>query len=94
LASIRNGRLPSNCPKGFVQPLDKTLVMGGLNAVLAAQEAHLGLLDEAGVTSVGGDIGRSGGFPRGLSVVVWRGETSRSRKCCSGFTLMTGALWL
>jgi hypothetical protein len=29
LASIRNGRLPQKIPKGFVQPLAKTLVMGG-----------------------------------------------------------------
>jgi hypothetical protein len=65
LEAIRTGKGGTQCPAGFVQPLAKTLVMGERNAVLAAQEAHLGLLDQAGVTSVAGDLGRSVSFPRG-----------------------------
>jgi hypothetical protein len=65
LVAIRTGKGGGACPKNFVQPMAKTLVMGDLNAVLLAQEAHLGLLDKAGVTGPSGDLGRARSFPRG-----------------------------
>ena len=65
LASIRTGSYPGICPVGFVQPAARTLLIGGLNAVLAAQVAHCSLLGSAAVVEGAGDIGGLGGFPRG-----------------------------
>jgi hypothetical protein len=45
--------------------------MGDLNAVWAAQEAHLSVLDTAGLNQIGGNVGDSR-FPRGpVSQQVW-----------------------
>lgn len=41
------------------------LVMGDLNAVVAAQEGHFGLLDREGIGDGCGDLGRSERYPRG-----------------------------
>ena len=43
-----------------------TLVMGDLNAALAAQEGHLNLLKSGGVLDGALDIGGLGTMPRGL----------------------------
>ena len=55
--SICSGISGTVCLDHFVQPMASTLVMRGLNAV-AADEAHLGLLDSAGVWRGAKDIGR------------------------------------
>lgn len=56
LASIRCGDAPVYCPTGCTQPhpLAKTFVMCDLNAALAAQLAHVGLL---AALDLGGDAG-------------------------------------
>ena len=65
LDAIRAGVAGPEFPPGFLQPLARTLLMGDLNAVLAAQVAHFNLLERAGVTAGAGDLGASGSFPRG-----------------------------
>ena len=39
--------------------------MGDLNAVVVAQEAHLGLLEMHGIRVGAGNLGAASGFPRG-----------------------------
>ena len=50
---------------GFVQPLARTLVMGGINAVLIAQVAHVGGTAQSWRGIGRGDICSSVLFPRG-----------------------------
>lgn len=71
MESIRAGVPGVSSPPGFVQPQACTLVMGDLNAVWAAQEAHLSVLDTVGLNQIGGNVGDSR-FPRGpVSQQVW-----------------------
>ena len=45
LESISKGAASVEAPAHFVQPQARTLVMGDLNAVLAAQVAHMNVLE-------------------------------------------------
>ena len=75
LESISSGAVGTLSPSHFVQPMAMTLVMGDLNAVVAAQETHLGLLDSGGIGANAGDIGGNRFFPwgRGLNNFRWGG---------------------
>ena len=72
LESISSGAVDTRSPSHFAQPMAMALVMGDLNAVVAAQEAHLGLLDSGGIGANAGDIGRNRFFPRGRGLNHFR----------------------
>ena len=54
LEAVKTGRLCPVAPGTFLQPLARTLLMGDLNAVLAAQVAHCNLLSSSGVVAGAG----------------------------------------
>ena len=60
---------------GFVQPCATVILMGDLNAVLIAEQAHLNLLERHGVTDLAPQLGASNLFPRGdVSLSHFPGE--------------------
>ena len=73
VVSIQTGAPGTDCRRGFVQPMPRTLVMGDLNVVVAAQEGHFGLLDRKGIRDGCGDLGRSERFPREKRLIIYSG---------------------
>jgi hypothetical protein len=80
LESISSGAVGTRSPSQFVQPMAMTLVMGDLNAVVAAQEAHLGLLDSGGIGANAGDIGRNRFFLGDAGLIIFAGVVPWRRR--------------